>query len=57
MLIHDMFAWLVGGGALLYFIVAMLKPEWFLYIPPEERQAQAESMHRLSTERPVNEDE
>ena len=57
MSVHDLFAWLVGAGALLYLLVAMLKPEWFLYIPPEQRKAQAEQMRLLSgdqTEKEVN---
>lgn len=48
MSVHDLFAWLVGAGALLYLLVAMLKPEWFLSIPPEQRKAQAEQMRLLS---------
>lgn len=57
MSIHDLLAWLVGGGALLYFTVAMLKPEWFLYIPPEGRLAQAQHLRLLSMDRSVNEGE
>lgn len=52
---HDLLAWLVGGGFLLYFLVAMLKPGWFLYIPPEQRQAQTKPMHLVSMDRPANE--
>lgn len=50
MSVHDLFAWFVGAGALLYLLVAMLKPEWFLSIPPEQRKAQAEQMRLLSAE-------
>lgn len=50
MSLHDLFTWIMGGGALLYFIVAMVKPEWFLYIPPEQRQAQAEQRRLLASD-------
>lgn len=57
MSLHDLFAWLVGAGALLYLLVAMLKPEWFLYIPPEQRKAQAEQMRVLSGDLEQKKDE
>jgi|688.fasta_scaffold83888_2 hypothetical protein len=47
MSLHDLLTWIVGIGALIYFIVAMIKPEWFLYVPPKEREAHTEQMYLL----------
>lgn len=49
MSLHDLLTWIAGIGALIYFIVAVVKPDWFLYMPPKEREAQAEQMRLLST--------
>lgn len=55
--LHDLLTWAIGIGCLLYFIVAMVKPEWFLYIPPEQRNAHAEQMRLISPKRASSERE
>lgn len=54
---HDLWTWSIGIGCLLYFIVAMVKPEWFLYIPSEQQKSQAEQMRLLSPNRTSSEKE
>jgi len=40
MTLLDLLAWVAGIGSLLYFMAAMLKPEWFLGVAPEEPNVQ-----------------
>jgi len=33
MTLMELFGWVMGGASLLYFLVALAKPDWFLGLP------------------------
>ncbi len=33
MTLIELFGWVMGGASLLYFLVALTKPDWFLGLP------------------------
>lgn len=45
----DLLAWVAGIGSLLYFMVALLKPVWFLGVPSEEPNVQEDYKSTLVT--------